>query len=278
MTLAPGGMAETVQVVAESPLIDVKQSARATNLREEAIEKMPKGRDFTSLVTQAPGVNPETQARRHLDRRRVRRREPLHHRRRRDAPTSGTASPARRSITDFVDEVQVKSSGYTAEYGGATGGVINAVTKSGTNTFRGDAMTYYSVRRPRLRTTRPTPPPQARPNSQRGRVHHLPQGRVTRWEPGFNLGGPIVKDKMWFFAGYQPSFDTTDRTVDPQPTASPALQTQDITRQYITANITGQPSAADPGPRVAYNNCAASSARAACRTLDGTTSPPRTSP
>ena len=40
-------------------------------------------------------------------------------------------------LADFVEEVQVKSSGYTAEYGGATGGVINAVTKSGTNKFSG---------------------------------------------------------------------------------------------------------------------------------------------
>ena len=43
-------------------------------------------------------------------------------------------------IVDFVDEVQVKSSGYTAEYGGAMGGVISAVTKSGTNDFHGTAL------------------------------------------------------------------------------------------------------------------------------------------
>src|SRR4029450_1735412 len=43
-------------------------------------------------------------------------------------------------IVDFVEEVQVKSSGYTAEFGGATGGVINVVTKSGTNDFHGNAL------------------------------------------------------------------------------------------------------------------------------------------
>ncbi len=84
MTLAPGGMAETVQVVGESPLIDVKQSARATNLREEAIEKMPKGRDFTSLVTQAPGANQETKLGGISIDGASAVREPLHHRRRRD--------------------------------------------------------------------------------------------------------------------------------------------------------------------------------------------------
>ena len=48
-----------------------------------------------------------------------------------------------RAVSDFIEEVQVKSSGYTAEYGGATGGVINVVTKSGTNNWRGTALMYY---------------------------------------------------------------------------------------------------------------------------------------
>ncbi|HEX9092477.1 MAG TPA: carboxypeptidase regulatory-like domain-containing protein, partial [Coriobacteriia bacterium] len=143
MTLAPGGLAETVQVVGESPLIDVKQSARATNLREEAIDKMPKGRDFTSLVTQAPGANNETKLggisidgasasenRFIID----------------GAETTDLryGTSGKQLITDFVEEVQVKSSGYAAEYGGATGGVINVLTKSGSNTFRGDVMAYLS--------------------------------------------------------------------------------------------------------------------------------------
>ena len=46
-------------------------------------------------------------------------------------------------IVDFVDEVQVKSSGYTAEYGGAMGGVISAVTKSGTNAYHGSGLLNF---------------------------------------------------------------------------------------------------------------------------------------
>src|SRR5262245_28985454 len=47
VTLKVGAMTETVQVTAEAPIIDVKSSSRATNLRDEAIDKMPKGRDYT---------------------------------------------------------------------------------------------------------------------------------------------------------------------------------------------------------------------------------------
>ena len=49
---------------------------------------------------------------------------------------------ARPVVTDFLDEIQVKSSGYTPEFGGSTGGVINAITKSGGNTWHGDAILY----------------------------------------------------------------------------------------------------------------------------------------
>ena len=121
--LALQGVTESVQVTAESPLVDVRQNARQTNIRAEQVELLPKGRDFTTLVTQAPGANQRSQAGRSLDRRRERRREPLHHRRHRDDGHAERHSPAKGLIADFVEEVQVKSSGYTAEFGGATGGV-----------------------------------------------------------------------------------------------------------------------------------------------------------
>ncbi len=82
LTLA--GVQETVSVTAESPLVDIRQNARQTNIRAEQIDLLPRGRDFTSLVTQAPGANQEVEARWHLDRRREREREPLHHRWHRD--------------------------------------------------------------------------------------------------------------------------------------------------------------------------------------------------
>ena len=65
--LSLAGVPETVPVTAESPLVDVKQSARQTNIRAEQVELLPHGRDFTTLVTQAPGANQEAEAGRPLD-------------------------------------------------------------------------------------------------------------------------------------------------------------------------------------------------------------------
>jgi len=58
-TLALATLAETVQVTSESPLVDVRQSTRQTNIRAEQVALLPKGRDFLTLVTQAPGANLE---------------------------------------------------------------------------------------------------------------------------------------------------------------------------------------------------------------------------
>ena len=51
---------------------------------------------------------------------------------------------AQQAAFDFVDEVQIKASGYQAEFGGSLGGVINVVTRSGGNEFHGDVVGYYS--------------------------------------------------------------------------------------------------------------------------------------
>ena len=99
---------------------------------------MPKGRDFTSLVTQAPSANFEpklggisidgssaSENRFILD----------------GVETTDLVNglSGKRLLPEFVDEIQLKTSGYTAEYGGSTGGVINVVTRSGTNEWHGDA-------------------------------------------------------------------------------------------------------------------------------------------
>ena len=61
LSLAVGGVSESVEVTGESPLIDVKQNAAATSISAETIVRIPKGRDFTSLVAfNAPGANDES--------------------------------------------------------------------------------------------------------------------------------------------------------------------------------------------------------------------------
>jgi hypothetical protein len=248
------GVTETVTVTAESPMIDVRQSSRATSIRAEQVELLPKGRDFTTLVTQAPGANNESK----LGGLSI------------DGASAGenryiidgiettnlqSGTSGKNVIVDFIEEVQVKSSGYTAEFGGATGGVINAVTKSGTNEFHGSALYNFegsaleSARRQTLRTKLT--------NSTEAEYISYPKDDRVRNEPGFALGGPIARNRMWFFGAYQPSLTTIDRTVNSStavnPSAASSQTTQKQTVHYLTGNITSQLSNSTR-LRIAYNN------------------------
>jgi outer membrane receptor protein involved in Fe transport len=266
--LALQGVAETVQVTAESPLVDVRQSARQTNIRSEQVELLPKGRDFTTLVTQAPGANREARLG--------------------GLSIDGASASENRYIidgiettnlqnglsgkdliADFVEEVQVKSSGYTAEYGGATGGVVNAITKSGSNNWRGSALFNYEgdklsggsvpaqgftgfvtntgVPTNRLKLSNPN----------ESEFITYPEDKVNRIEPGFSLGGPIFTNRAWFFGAYQPALIEYTRDVDPTTSGNPGAVTRSTTRktqvQFATGNFTTQLSDALRA-RLAFNN------------------------
>jgi hypothetical protein len=237
LALAVGGVAETVSVTAESPIIDTKQTARNTNITAETFEKLPKGRDFSTIVTQAPGANNEPRSggisidgssasenRWIID----------------GAETTNVnqGTSAKNLVTDFVEEVQVKSSGYAAEYGGSTGGVINVITRSGTNRFRGDVLTYFSGDafdsdyRNSLRL-KPT-------NSREAEYVTYPEDEYTRTEPGFSLGGPIVKDKLWFFGSFLATLEDTDRTVTFRSNQETRTFNRKDKTYYSSNNVTAQ--------------------------------------
>ena len=200
-----------VQVSAESPLIDVKQNAAAASIEKDIIDLIPKGRNFTSVVSTAPGTNNESRgggimidgASGSENRFTV---DGLDTTNLRNGTLSGQV------LTDFVDQVQVKSSGYNAEYRATTGGVVSAITRSGTNKFNGELGAYYNndawlghVRQAlRLNPN----------NSTIAEYTTTPRDDNSYTvEPVMTLGGPILKDRIWFFAGYVPQYTNAERTV-----------------------------------------------------------------
>lgn len=242
ISLGQATLSETISVVAESPTIAITQSARATSLRQEDIERLPNGREFTDVVNQVGGANIETdrfdgqisidgasgtENRFLID----------------GAETtdtifgSSTNFSERAMVTDFLEEIQIKSSGYTAEFGGATGGVVSALSKSGTNAWHGDALLYWEAD---WLDAEPRPTVQLNPsdNSVVESVTY-PKDDYSSLEPGFTLGGPIVPDKLWLFAGYVPRFEPIDRTA---PFADGTAGTLRQYRKYHSAmvNLNGQ--------------------------------------
>lgn len=221
-------ISETVTVSGEMTGIDVSSSSTSASITNEDIQYLPKGRDFTALATMAPGASQETFAgglsidgasgsenRFVIDG--IESTNPLY-------GTSGQAL-----ITDFVEEVQVKSAGYQAEYGGSVGGVVSAVTKSGSNDFGGAVGLYYGDRSwdGKERTT-------PYRTSDTSLYRTFDEEGIKRSEPFFSLGGRIVQDKAWFYAGYSYSENETERTPTGQPTVSSTNKTE-----YYLANLSG---------------------------------------
>jgi hypothetical protein len=249
------GVAETVNVIAITPVIDITQSTRATNIRQEQIELLPHNRDFTSLMTQAPGANLELKSGNAVS---IDGSSAAENRYVVDGMETtdiikGTSG--KNVLADFVEEVQVKSSGYSAEYGGSTGAVVNVITKSGTNSYHGNLLTYWQgsglqgAFNPSLRLQLT--------NSNASEYITYPKDAYNRVEPGGSLGGPILKDKSWFYGAYQPTFQTTTRTVTPASSgntrAISVTNTEKREWEYLSANETMQ-LGKNLRTRIAFNN------------------------
>ena len=208
-------------------------------MQTETIERIPKGRDFTSVVATAPGAQSEaysgglqvdgasgSENRFILDGMDT------------TALQSGTSNKT--VFTDFIQEVQVKSSGYNAEFGGATGGVVSAITKSGSNAFRGSVGTYFTsdaLRADNRDLQRINPFDDETVETVRSPVDDR-----TYWNPVFDLGGPVLQDRIWFYGGYAWSGDDTNRTVKflNSPTHEQRTYSSNSKDNYLNWNVNTQ--------------------------------------
>jgi outer membrane receptor protein involved in Fe transport len=126
--------------------------------------------------------------------------------------TSGAQFPV-----EFVEEANVITGGYQAEFGRSTGGVLNVVTKSGSNEFHG--MVWGNWTPGALQGTPKTI------DSAASAVQLQPK-LLNTLDFGAQVGGPIIKDRLWFFVGFAPSFnwDRTTRSL----------------RAFVTDPVTGE--------------------------------------
>jgi outer membrane receptor protein involved in Fe transport len=228
VTLPLASVSETVQVTSETPLIDVKTSATTATIDAQTIDLIPKGRGLLSVLTQIPAANNESRnggfsidgasgsENRFIvdgvDRTNAR------------TGTATVISGTEVLMQDFIDTVQVKQSGYNAEYRAALGGVVNAVTKSGSNQFHGGVAFYRTDNKwlGDIRQTLRSVPTDA----SRSEYIITPRDKGHQNDVALSLGGPILKDRGWFFVGYAPQYYPSERTVRwANPGSFPATQT-----------------------------------------------------
>jgi hypothetical protein len=200
--LPVGAQTETVQVTAtDTPLVDTRSTVVTHNVTEEEFNRMPKTRSFQSVALTAPSVNEgELEGGMQVN------------------GASGAENAftidgivtnslingqsRQNTVFEYLQEVQVKTTGISAQYGGALGGVVSAVTKSGGNTYHGELHFYGESSALRARPVRrlvldPT-------NEDTAFYVQDEESSDSHGEFGGSIGGPIIRDRLFFFASYSP--------------------------------------------------------------------------
>ena len=244
--MTPATIEEEVVVTGQVPLIDVKSQARGQIITAKSFEALPKGRSFDSLVTIVAGVQSENDLLAGISVDGASGAENVFYVDGTDTSDVVTGSRKQDVVFDFAEEVQVKASGYNAEYGGSLGGVINVITRSGGNTFHGELVGYYSgtglegKRRDRLFLDQEDET-QARYYSYDA---YVGKDKESSIEAGFMLGGYIKKDKLWFFTAFTPRYFTRNRAMDMTYWGGSTVNAYDRVEQSYNGSfkLSGQPS------------------------------------
>ena len=237
VALQAGAIEEQVTVIGQSPLIDVKSTVKGLTMTKEVFSALPRGRDFDSLVNAIPGVQNESMLS-GISVDGASGSENMFYVDGTDITNLYTGVRGQGVAFEFVDEVQVKASGYQAEYGGSLGGVINVITRQGGNAFHGDVIAYYSGSglNGKERDTLRLNPYDINVAEYVNYQDLYGKDDIDRIEAGFNLGGYILKDKLWFFTSLLPvSLRTTRHVV-----FDPSLTEGDYTRQDYFLNAQGK--------------------------------------
>ncbi|HEV8269264.1 MAG TPA: TonB-dependent receptor [Thermoanaerobaculia bacterium] len=223
-------VSEAVTVTAEAPAVETASTTSGANLSAKTFQNLPTGRNYSSVVQLAAGTSSDTADTRNgsitvygstglenaflVD----------------GVNTTGVefGNQGKTLNFEFIQEVEVKTGGYEAEHGHATGGIVNVITKSGGNEFHGDVFAYLD--RDSFQAD----------NKHEGEV--ISSGVQTgfrRSDFGLDIGGYAMKDRLWFFAAY----DRVDNSSDKRVTVGPAagtLANLSVKRDLFSVKLTGR--------------------------------------
>lgn len=197
LTLEVGGLAETLTVSGEAPLVDVSTAEIGGHISATELNDLPSfNRNYMALAGSVPGVvflphaeflNDGIQANgRPTEANNI----VFDGASNTDDLRGSNVGGQTRAANESIQEVQILTSQFDAEYGRASGAVVNAVTKSGTNSFSGSAFNYWTGKALTERNFF-------------NKVLDQPKADVGKTEWGFTLGGPIVRNKLHYFVSVE---------------------------------------------------------------------------
>ena len=194
--LSVGKVGETVTVTAETPLVDTAASSLGTVVGQRSIESLPlNGRNFTDFALLTPGATTDGDfgmisfngVAGNFNNYTV---DGGNNNNAFFAQQIGRTSIPYQFSEDVIREFQVTSTGFEAEFGQSGGGLVNTVTKSGTNQVHGDA--YYYILDSATSAN-------DKINEQQG----IAKPHDRRQQVGGTVGGPIVHDRFFYLGNYR---------------------------------------------------------------------------
>ena len=219
-------VAESITVTGEVPAIDLTSPALGTSLDSRAVETLPSGRNYSSVVQITPGVssdaNPENTDQSFITVYGSSGNENLFFID--GVNTTGVEYGFQGTELnfEFIQAVDVKTGGYEAEFGRATGGIINVITKSGGNEYHGDVFGYLD-----------------NDSLQQGATQVVSSNGTpigfTKKDYGADLGGFLIKDRIWFFGAYD-RVDNTQKTLLSETVSSASIR--DLAAAKLTFHLT----------------------------------------
>jgi hypothetical protein len=201
LTMQLAGVSETVNVSATQTGVDTTSTVTGVNAGADLFNRIPLRRDFYAVARVAPGTTEDAVG----------------------TVIGGSTGAENQYIIDglnttgielgdkgktlnfdFVQEVEVKTGGMPAEYGRMTGGVINVITKSGSNTFKGSG--FVNAEGGFLQANDDT-------RDKRPAWTTSVTDIDSRSDFGGELGGPLFRDRLWFFGAYNRTNENRNTTV-----------------------------------------------------------------
>lgn len=234
-----GRAADSIAVAGDAVVLDAESSSSAVTVDRSFFERLPAPRSFYDLISLAPGARNETKTAGfqidgasgsenvfYLDGQDV------------SAVQTGVLSNQNRIPVEMVQQIEIKNGLMEAQYGGAMGGVVNAVLRSGSNDLHGQAGFYFDND---AMMARPRPSLTLNPFDDTKPLYVQNSGDAYReWVPILRLGGPLIRNKAFFSSSYVPTRLETERAVRFTDGVVGSFRQRDM-QQYLANKVDAQP-------------------------------------
>jgi Carboxypeptidase regulatory-like domain/TonB dependent receptor len=190
---------EVITIKERAPTIDSGSTKQGTTLEQDYLTKVPqRGRTYEAAIGAAAGSQGDQYGVSFGGSTSVENNYVVDGINTTGLQFGGVGSPL---LNNFIQEIEVITGGYNAEFGRSTGGVVNVVTKTGSNEFHGSVWGQFVPFEAGRETL-----------ANNGNAIILENNLDKEFDFGFELGGPIIKDRVWFYVGFAPTVN--QRRVD----------------------------------------------------------------